>query len=83
MNPFNTTVMPLAFRFTLVLIIFANTVSVLYYEYFVVNRATGKDFLAGSHDVMQNNNKNTKKVLELLEKTDRSDGSPFVNMALL
>lgn len=86
MNPFNTTMMPLAFRCILILIIFVNTVSVLYFEYFVVNKALGKelkDLPTGSHEEIQRKKPNSKKILELLEKTDRSDGSPFVNMALL
>jgi cation-transporting ATPase 13A3/4/5 len=36
-NPFNTTVMPMPFRWTLVIIMVANTVTICAYDYFVVN----------------------------------------------
>ena len=80
MNPFNTTVMPLSFRFILIIIIVANTAAVMYYEYFVVNGIIGKDF-TGRNQYLQNRKK--EKVLELLKRKDLSDGSPFVNMEFL
>lgn len=80
MNPFNTTVMPLSFRFILIIIIVANTAAVMYYEYFVVNGIIGKDFMGRNQYLQKRKN---EKVLELLKRKDFSDGSPFVNMELL
>jgi hypothetical protein len=37
LNPFNTTVMPLSFRWILIAIMASNTVAIIVYDYYLVN----------------------------------------------
>ena len=37
LNPFNTTLMPVSFRWILIIIMATNTVAIMGYEFFIVN----------------------------------------------
>jgi hypothetical protein len=45
-NPFNTTIMPVSFRWILAIIMASNTVAIMGYEFFIVN-GIGKKIVRG------------------------------------
>jgi len=86
-NPFNTTVMPVEFRWKLLWIMIGNGLAVAFYDYFIINgirrrRATKKQDQARKKDEIENNKANETRhtVLshtDLVRSRDTFDGDSY------